>query len=639
MAQEEAEYRVLARKYRPASFDDLIGQEPMVRTLRNAFASDRIAQAYMLTGVRGVGKTTTARILARALNYETDTIKQPTLDFTEPGIHCEQIMAGRHVDVIEMDAASNRGIDDAREINSSIRYKPSTARFKVYILDEVHMLTKEAFNALLKTLEEPPAHVKFIFATTEIRKVPITVLSRCQRFDLRRIEPGALKEHLAKVASAENVEADDDALAMIARAGEGSVRDALSLLDQAISHASGTVEAAGVRDMLGLADRARVVDLFEHVMKGDIAAALTELKEQYDTGAEPVAVLTDLASFVHLVTRMRYAPAAADDPVLTPEERTRGPAFAKALSPRILGRAWQMLLKGIAEVQSAPSPLPAADMVLVRLTHAADLPTPEEALKAFADTPSGGGGGRSITGSSGTGGTASSPAPSAVAQAGPTGGATMKQVSNGPSLVIDNGMVAGETAYTPHEIVLEGPASEPAPVPPVLKAVHDEVGSFDDLLALAENKRDIRFKLNLRNHVSLIALHAPGDTAVGRFEYAPVGSAPSGLRHEIAERLNQWTGQRWEVIVLDTGGQGSLKERHEAERNALFAQAEADPVVAAVLQAFPRSKILDVRTPDGDDDGLAEADVLDAGLANPDDDSLSEGDNDAPPPGGLDDYF
>ncbi len=630
-ADKPEEYRVLARKYRPSSFDDLIGQEPMVRTLRNAFASDRIAQAYMLTGVRGVGKTTTARILARALNYETNTIKQPTLDFSEPGIHCEQIMAGRHVDVIEMDAASNRGIDDAREINSSIRYKPSTARFKVYILDEVHMLTKEAFNALLKTLEEPPAHVKFIFATTEIRKVPVTVLSRCQRFDLRRIEPGMLKDHLAKVAKAENVEADDEALAMIARAGEGSVRDALSLLDQAISHASGKVEAKGVRDMLGLADRARVVDLFEHVMKGDIAAALTELKEQYDTGAEPAAVLTDLAAFVHLVTRMRYAPGAADDPVLTPEERTRGPEFAKTLSPRVLGRAWQMLLKGIAEVQSAPSPLPAADMVLVRLTHAADLPTPEEALKALADTPSGGGGGggRAIS----AGGPSSSQTSAAI-NAAPNGGATMKQVSNGPSLIIDN----GEPAYTPHEIALEGPAPEPEPAPPVLKAVHDEVGSFDDLLALAESKRDIRFKLNLRNHVSLVALHAPSETAVGRFEYAPVGSAPSGLRHEIAERLNQWTGQRWEVIVLDTGGQGSLKELQDAERSALFAQAEADPVVAAVLQAFPKSRIIDVRTPEGEDDGLDAADVLDAGLANPDADNSDE-DTDTPPPGGLDDYF
>ena len=359
--EKAAEYRVLARKYRPANFNDLIGQEPMVRTLTNAFATNRIAQAYMLTGVRGVGKTTTARILARALNYHSDTVDQPTLDLANPGTHCPSIMEGNHVDVIEMDAASHTGIGDIREIIASVRYKPVSARYKVYIIDEVHMLSTAAFNGLLKTLEEPPEHVKFIFATTEIRKVPVTVLSRCQRFDLRRIDTGEMTAHLEKIAGLEGIAAETEALAMIARAGEGSVRDSLSILDQAIAHSSGSgdgmVRSAAVRSMLGLADRSRVIDLFEQVMKGDISAALAEIKEQYDVGADPATVLTDLAEFVHFVTRVRYVDTALDDPSLSEVEKTRGKEFAGKLSPRILGRAWQMLLKGITEVQSSSRPL------------------------------------------------------------------------------------------------------------------------------------------------------------------------------------------------------------------------------------------------------------------------------------------
>ena len=373
-------YLVLARKYRPASFADLIGQEPMVKTLSNAFATGRIAQAYMLTGVRGVGKTTTARILARALNYEREGEAHagPTLDLAVPGIHCREIMEGRHVDVIEMDAASHTGIDDIREIIASVRYKPVSARYKVYIIDEVHMLSKAAFNGLLKTLEEPPPHVKFVFATTEIRKVPITVLSRCQRFDLRRIEPGELAAHLEAIAGREGVAAEDGALSLIARAGEGSVRDALSLLDQAIARAAGSgggaVSAEDVRAMLGLADRGRIIDLFRMLMKGDIPGSLASLKAQYDDGAEPATVIADLAAFVHFVTRVRYVDAAADDPGLSPVERDRGRELAGSLDPRVLGRTWQMLLKGLEEVQTAPRPLAAADMVLVRIAHAADMP-------------------------------------------------------------------------------------------------------------------------------------------------------------------------------------------------------------------------------------------------------------------------
>src|SRR5690349_9522656 len=319
-------YVVLARRYRPTSFDTLIGQDAMVQTLANAFKSGRVHHAFMLTGVRGVGKTTTARILARAFNYEDETGKHPTLDLEKEGIHCRAIIEGRHVDVVEMDAASNTGIGDIREITESVKYGPVSAPFKVYIIDEVHMLSTAAFNGLLKTLEEPPPYVKFIFATTEIRKVPVTILSRCMRFDLRRVPPEAMTAHLVDLLDKEGIAYEPEALAMIVRAGEGSVRDNQSLLDQAISHGDGKVTAATVKAMLGLGDRARSIDLFEALMKGDIAQALTLLRELYDAGADPETVIGDLADFTNLVTRLKIVPAAADDVSLTPDERMRGPA-------------------------------------------------------------------------------------------------------------------------------------------------------------------------------------------------------------------------------------------------------------------------------------------------------------------------
>ena len=407
--ESQAPYRVLARKYRPRDFTDLIGQEPMVRTLTNAFSSGRIAQAWMLTGVRGVGKTTTARILARALNYETAEISKPTIDLTVPGEHCQAIMEGRHVDVIEMDAASHTGIDDIREIIEQVRYRPVSARYKVYIIDEVHMLSNQAFNGLLKTLEEPPAHVKFIFATTEIRKVPITVLSRCQRFDLRRIDSGLLVTHFRNVAGQEGISIDDESLAMIARAAEGSVRDGLSLLDQAIAHGGGSVDAEAVRAMLGLADRSRIVGLFGSLMAGDVAAALANFRDQYDSGAGPSVILTDLADFTHLVTRLKFVPEAGEDPSLTETERESGADYAAKLSTVILSRVWQMLLKGITETDTSSRPAAAAEMALIRIAHAANLPSPEEALKAFQNsggTSAGAGGQPSGSGSSGGGATA-----------------------------------------------------------------------------------------------------------------------------------------------------------------------------------------------------------------------------------------
>ncbi|KAG1650074.1 DNA polymerase III subunit tau/gamma [Nymphon striatum] len=386
--EKNTPYRVLARKYRPADFTGLIGQEPMVRTLTNAFETGRIAQAWMLTGVRGVGKTTTARILARALNYKTDTVDKPSVDLSTPGADCEAIMDGSHIDIIEMDAASHTGIEDIKQIIDGVRYAPVSARFKVYIIDEIHMLSEKAFNALLKTLEEPPPHAKFIFATTEIRKVPITVLSRCQRFDLRRIETDQMVAHLKSIIEQEGVQADDEALGMIARAGEGSARDSLSILDQAIAHSAGKVDAETVRAMLGLADRTRIVDLFEHIMAGRVTEALAEFRSQYDVGADPAVILSDLAEFTHLVTRLRFVPAAAEnDPSLSPDERERGLVFSEKIAVSALARVWQMLLKGIPETQNAARPVAAAEMVLIRLAHASTMPTLDEALKKLDGAP------------------------------------------------------------------------------------------------------------------------------------------------------------------------------------------------------------------------------------------------------------
>ncbi|MEM8665021.1 MAG: DNA polymerase III subunit gamma/tau, partial [Pseudomonadota bacterium] len=412
-------YRVLARKYRPTHFGELIGQDPMVRTLRNAFAQGRIPQAWMLTGVRGVGKTTTARILARALNYEREgEPRAPTVDFTDPGIHCQAIMEGRHVDVIEMDAASHTGIDNIREITDAARYKPVSALYKVYIIDEVHMLSTAAFNGLLKTLEEPPAHVKFIFATTEIRKVPVTVLSRCQRFDLRRIEEVRLADHLAAVCAKESVSVEREALAMVARAAEGSVRDALSILDQAIAHGAGTVAADALRDMLGLADRSRVLDLFELIMKGEAAGALAEFAAQMEAGADPVVVLNDLAAFVHQVTRLKVT-NAAPDPAEPEAVRERSAEFAERLGVAALSRMWQALLAGISEVQTAPRPATAAEMLLVRLTYMASLPEPDRLALSAAP---------------GSAGLSASPsAPGARASQGATGAAEPASVTSSVS--------------------------------------------------------------------------------------------------------------------------------------------------------------------------------------------------------------
>ncbi|HEY6859101.1 MAG TPA: DNA polymerase III subunit gamma/tau [Pseudolabrys sp.] len=563
-------YRVLARKYRPASFDDLIGQDAMVRTISNAFESGRIPQAWILTGVRGVGKTTTARILARALNYELPdgSVKEPTINMPVMGVHCQAIIESRHPDVLEMDAASHNSVEDVRQINDAIRYAPMSARYKVYILDEVHMLSGAAFNALLKTLEEPPPHAKFIFATTEIRKVPVTVLSRCQRFDLRRVDAAVLVKHLESIAVKEKVEIESAALALIARAAEGSVRDSLSLFDQAIAHAAGPVRAEDVRQMLGLADRVRVVDLFEALMKGDVAAALKELREQYDIGADPAVVLSDLAEFTHFVTRVKVVPAVAADVSLSEAERMRGRAFAAQLSMRVLSRAWQMLLKGISEVQASGRPVAAAEMVLVRIAYAADLPTPDEVVRSLSEIGS-------------------------VPSRPPGNGGTIQTQDYAPRYEAPRGSPRSSAAVSPRPA--DDPVArldEPAPAAPTLS-----IGSFQELIALAVDKRDIAAKMALERDVRLVRCED------GQLEIALEPSAPKTLVHDLQRKLTGWTGKRWIVVVSKEQGAPTMRAQADAQQAEIERDVQSDPLVQAVLKRFPGAKIVGVtqNAPEGGD--------------------------------------
>ena len=563
-AAEGGGYRVLARKYRPASFDDLIGQDAMVRTISNAFESGRIPQAWVLTGVRGVGKTTTARILARALNYELPdgSVTGPTIHMPVMGVHCQAIIESRHIDVLEMDAASHNSVEDVRQINDAVRYAPVSARYKVYILDEVHMLSGAAFNALLKTLEEPPPHAKFIFATTEIRKVPVTVLSRCQRFDLRRVDAAMLVKHLEGIAAKESIETEPAALALIARAAEGSVRDSLSLFDQAIAHAAGPVRAEDVRQMLGLADRVRVVDLFESLMKGDVAAALTELRAQYDIGADPGVILSDLAEFTHFVTRVKVVPNVADDVSLSEAERKRGREFATQLSMRVLSRTWQMLLKGVGEVQSSGRPVAAAEMVLVRIAYAADLPTPDEVVRSISE------GGDAPSRPAGNGGGVAAPTT--------TQSFTRYDAPRGSS--------RSQAATSPR------PAEDPVAQLGVSEAAAPtlQIGSFEEIIALAQDKRDITMKMALERDVRLVRCED------GQLELAVLPNAPKTLVHDLQSKLTAWTGKRWIVVVSKEQGAPTLRAQADARQSELEEDVQSDPLVQAVLDRFPGAKVVNV---------------------------------------------
>ena len=568
-APHGAGYRVLARKYRPATFDDLIGQEAMVRTVSNAFEAGRIPQAWILTGVRGVGKTTTARILARGLNYELPdgSVKAPTIRMPVLGVHCAAIMESRHVDVLEMDAASHNGVDDIRQINDAVRYAPVNARYKVYILDEVHMLSNQAFNALLKTLEEPPPHAKFIFATTEIREVPITVLSRCQRFDLRRVESDRLVTHLEGILAKENVAAEPEALALIARAAEGSVRDSLSLLDQAISHAAGSVRAEDVRAMLGLADHSRIIELFDALMRGDIARALGELRDQYDSGADPLIVLTELATFTHFVTRVKVVPAVAEDRSLAEIERKRGRDFAAGLSMRVLSRTWQMLFKGIAEVKEAARPIAAAEMVLVRIAYAADLPSPEEVIRSLGDAPQRPAAARSNG--------APAPAPSGPTSYGEPARASGRQAL-APSVM--------PPSRDPVSRGVETPAAAQSPV----------FARFADLIAFVGEQRDLQLKTALERDVRLVRFED------GKLEIALEPSAAKALIGDLGRRLAALTGRRWMVAVSAETGEPTVRSQLDARREEFKRGVQADPLVQNVLARFPGAQIVAVRQPEAE---------------------------------------
>ena len=560
-------YRVLARKYRPAAFADLIGQEALVRTLSNAIAAGRLAHAFILTGVRGVGKTTTARIIARALNcIGPEGAGGPTAEPCGVCEHCQAISEDRHVDVIEMDAASRTGIDDIRELIEGVRYRPVSARYKVYIIDEVHMLSRQAFNGLLKTLEEPPEHVIFVFATTEIRKVPVTVLSRCQRFDLRRVAQERLAEHFAGLADKEGVKVAPPALAMIARAADGSVRDGLSLLDQAIALTGGEVGEEAVKAMLGLADRGRVFDLFEAVMGGEIADALDLLGDLYAAGADPVVVLQDLLELTHFLTRVRLVPQVAEDPAVPETERVRGRALAEKLGVGVLARTWQMLLKGLGEARTAPSPIQAAEMVLIRLAHASDLPTPGELVRKLSGAPV----------------AAPGPVPAGEPVGEPAGAG-----GNGPGIVAAGPHgAAASVALAPQPGALTQPeTAHPEPEARELAAPQ----SFVEVVALARARKE-----------GILANHLEGDVHLVRFEpgvieFQPGVQAPKDLAGRLGRCLQDWTGERWVVGVSSASGAPSLREQRQAREAERLEEAARDPLVQEVMTLFPGARIVEVR--------------------------------------------
>ncbi|MGZ8415468.1 MAG: DNA polymerase III subunit gamma/tau [Methyloceanibacter sp.] len=577
-------HAALARKYRPHVFAELIGQEAMVRTLRNAFSSGRIAQAYMLTGVRGVGKTTTARLIARALNYEAPGVDGPTLDIKGEGVHCRAIIESRHLDVVEMDAASHTGIDDIRELIDSAHYKPNLARYKVYILDEVHMLSKPAFAGLLKTLEEPPEHVKFIFATTEVRKVPVTVLSRCQRFDLKRIEIDALTEHLARIAAEEGASAERQALALIARAAEGSVRDALSILDRAIAFGGSEVKADAVRGLLGLADRTRIFDLLETVLKGDAGGALKQLDALNRDGAEPGQVIADLADAVHAVTLVKAAGAASADPAASEAERARAADLAQRLSMPALARAWQMLLRGHEEVRGSPRPPAAADMVLVRLAYAAELPPPGELARRLAD-----GGGA-------TGQASGAPAQKPSRQPQPARAEALRAETLRAEVRPLETRRAETRPAAPRSVeALPLESEKPAPSaeiddePPETPAPLPELNSFEDVVALAEAKRDLKLKHALLEQIRLVHFKP------GNIEINPLPTAPRELGQELMRKLKAWTGRVWIVAVSDEEGAAPLGAQRREREAREIEKVREHPAVKQVMQHFPGARIAAVR--------------------------------------------
>jgi DNA polymerase III subunit gamma/tau len=572
MSDSASAYRVLARKYRPSTFAELIGQEAMVRTLSNAIATGRIAHAFILTGVRGVGKTTTARILARALNcVGPDGSGGPTVEPCGGCAQCVAIGEDRHVDVMEMDAASRTGVDDIRDLTEGVRYRPVSGRYKVYIIDEVHMLSKNAFNALLKTLEEPPPDVKFVFATTEVHKVPVTVLSRCQRFALRRVPVEMLIRHYRKIAEAEGVNADPAALALIARAADGSVRDGLSLLDQAIALSGGQVEEAAVRDMLGIADRGLVFDLLENLLRGDTPAALAQMDRLHQDGADPLTVLQDLLDLSHFLTRLKLAPeAGAGDPIAE-GDRERARPVAEKLTMPVLSRTWQMLLKGLGEVQAAPSAIQAAEMVLVRLAYVADLPLPAELVRTVvapsAPGPGHGDGAAIRPGAPTSSRAVALPHPAESVSSRPTAAGALR--------------VAADPQVDPGDKI--------APVPEDLTERDPVPQSFAEVVALFDKRREALIRSHLWAHLHLVHFEP------GRIEFRPAPEAPRDLANRLGQLLSEWTGTRWLIAISEAEGEPSLREQEKRRERALRNEVVTHPLVQAVLDTFPGATIAAVR--------------------------------------------
>jgi DNA polymerase III subunit gamma/tau len=564
-------YRVLARKYRPSTFAELIGQEAMVRTLSNAFATGRIAHAFILTGVRGVGKTTTARILARGLNcVGPDGSGGPTIAPCGVCANCRQIAEDRYSDVVEMDAASRTGVDDIRELTEGLLYrKPDLGRYRVYIIDEVHMLSRNAFNALLKTLEEPPPHAKFVFATTEIQKVPLTVLSRCQRFSLRRVPVELLAEHYRRIAGAEAVEVEPGALALIARAADGSVRDGLSLLDQAIALTDARITEKAVRDMLGIADRGCVLELLESVLRGDAGDALDRMDRLYQDGADPLMVLQDLLDLSHFLTRLKLAPEAGVGDPIAEGDRTRACPLAEKLTLPVLARVWQMLLKGLEEVQAAPSPIQAAEMVLVRLAYVADLPVPAEVVRSLAISPA--------------------PSGRPVTEEPPAKRASDTELPppSEPRIAVTPGSNAvSSLAVAPRR----EPEERTDPVPTSSVERDPMPQSFAEVVALFDKRREPVIRSHLREHVHLISFEP------GRIEFRPADGTPSNLANRISQLLGEWTGERWLVARSEAApGEPSLRDQEERRERDLRNEVVRHPLVQAVLETFPGATIAAIR--------------------------------------------
>ena len=554
-------YQVLARKYRPATFSDLIGQDTMVRTLTNAFEANRIAQAFILTGIRGTGKTSTARIISKGVNcIGEDGNGYSTTEPCGKCEHCQSISNGRHVDVFEMDAASKTGVADVREIIESVQYRATSARFKIYIIDEVHMLSNSAFNALLKTLEEPPKHVIFIFATTEIQKIPVTVLSRCQRFDLRRIEPEIMIEYLKNVAAEEGVEISKDALALITRASEGSVRDSISLLDQSISNSMDKIDAKDIREMLGLSDRGRILDLFNLIVSGDTVGALNELSSLYSDGGEPEAILNDLAEISHWISLIKITPEAAEDPTVSPDERSRGKIIASRLNIRSLSRMWQMLLVALDEIRIAPNSMMAAEMTIIRLTHVSELPSPEELIKKIQNS------------------SIQSNKTNIQIQGGTTNNKIQDNINDNLSKTISHPVAYKSVSHSTQNLAEDRDFNS------------EHIHSFSDVIELIKLNRDIQLLVEVETCLRLTSF------SLGRIEFVPTNDAPANLAQKLGTKLTQWSGIRWAVSVVNEGGESTIAEMKLEESNKLNALAKEHKMVQTAFLVFPNAKITNIRS-------------------------------------------